>query len=459
MSDNWRVKRYYDHRVLVPTADVLENTYPDIWLCLTAGQAALIRRLLTYATWHSTFVSQYEQAFYLCPTNEEWDQIQALVADLEEKLMPCNDLADAINNIASALQCICAALPESGTTVNVYTPLTPGIIDGYYDDGTLIPGDPYAGGEVVVDVDRCATANLAWQFAWEILTERLQPTQDATLEALIPGITAFIAFIIGGPVLGIPVASIAVFVTQLISVWVDAEQANISNAYFAYRDELVCAVYTGLATSTQAAQAAVAVVIDGMTELSPIDKALMKTSFAPWILHFIGVAWDAQTEWAQAYSEGVACDGCGVIEGTDWYARAWGAGCTINHIAEAEPYELTCTVSYSGMQDGERLIGVVWSTVRTGGNNDMGGPNSDVGACRTLTGAQYITDPAQTFFGYKRYEDFDPEECEAALCPGADTYFVDNVLEDEGEVCFGWAVTGAAAATLTATVEYLVFLK
>jgi len=310
MSDNWRKKTYYEHRVLVPTADVLDNPYPDIYLCLTGGQAALVRYLLRYATWHSTFVSQYEQSFYLCPTNEEWDEIQATVADLEEKLMPCDSLATAIQNIADALACICSVLPTISAGGSPYTPLTPGIIDGYIEDGVLVYNDPYAGGETVVDEDRCAIANLAWQFAWELLTERIQPAQDGTLEALIPGLTAFIGFIIGGPVVAAPAGGVALYITQLIAVWVAQEQANVENAYFGYRDELVCAVYGGLATSTAAAAAAAAVIIDEMEELSPIDKALMKTSFAAWVLHFIGAAWTAQTDWALGYSDHTDCEQC-----------------------------------------------------------------------------------------------------------------------------------------------------
>jgi len=46
-----------------------------------------MRNLVQYANRQSTYVAEYEGGTYLTPDDADWDDIQAIVADLEETLM------------------------------------------------------------------------------------------------------------------------------------------------------------------------------------------------------------------------------------------------------------------------------------------------------------------------------------------------------------------------------------
>jgi len=105
MSEAWRVKTYYDKRILIPTGDVLGAPRPDMLVCLTGVQASLLRNMCQYLHRRSTFVSEYRNTTYLAPTEAEWDDIQAIVAETEDILMGCEDYL-------ALLQCICDGVRE-----------------------------------------------------------------------------------------------------------------------------------------------------------------------------------------------------------------------------------------------------------------------------------------------------------------------------------------------------------
>lgn len=453
----WRIKRYYEHRVLIPTQDVLSNPYPDVLMCLTSGQVAIIRKLLEYATWRSTFVSEYHQQYYLSPDNEEWDSLQAVVSDLESRLTMCEEFATQLGRIADALACICGRmLVPSSSSTSGFTPITPTIIEGYIETGDLVYTDPYDGSLTPLSADRCAIANLAWASAFELLTEVLQPVQNAMIDYILPAAMTALATMIGGPILGLSTGTLLAILWDLLEVWAEGELQNVINAYYSYRQELVCAVYEGLATDVATAAAAAAAVIDGIPDFAPIDAALMKHLWGKMWLQKSADAWDNQTAWALGNYDHTSCSGCGIIEGTDWFAIAWGQGCTVEHPNLGYPYVADCEVAYTGMQASSRLIAVIWTANKDAGN-DAGGADANV-SCRTLEGSVYIDQGETQFFGYKRFE-FDNQDCYDTLSPTATGYFVNNVLEGTGNVCFGWSVTGLPACTLNATIDYLVFKK
>jgi hypothetical protein len=104
MSDNWRRKKYYEPRVLLETADVLEPPFEGSLICLSGSDLYILRNLVQYAHRRSTFVSEYEENTYLAPTEEEWDDLDAIVGELEDKLMGCEDIVDKLTCICSAIQ-------------------------------------------------------------------------------------------------------------------------------------------------------------------------------------------------------------------------------------------------------------------------------------------------------------------------------------------------------------------
>lgn len=301
----WRRKTYYRPRVLINTDDCLQNPYDSVLLCLTGGEINIIRNLLAYATRRATFVTEYQTDYYLAPTTAEWDALQAMVSELEDKLMNCNELMAVFEDILTAVQCTCTQLRNQLPASPVLTP----IIDGYIDSGAMISEDTY-GATVTVDGERCAVAQLVYANAWEFLTEVLQPTQKVLVETLTPVAMLLLFANIGQTILGIPAASLLASLYQLIQVWVAGSLESVQNQYISYKEELICAVYNGLATTYRDAEAAAVTVIEGMDELSPIDMILLHTLFAPWAIHLAQTAYDNATAWALANVEVDYCDDC-----------------------------------------------------------------------------------------------------------------------------------------------------
>ena len=99
MEEAERRLSYQYQRVLLETTRVLSPQFDDTLICLTGAELELLRNVCTYFHLRSSFVSQYDETYYLCPDDEDWDDIQAIVADLEEKLMGCQDIADDIASI------------------------------------------------------------------------------------------------------------------------------------------------------------------------------------------------------------------------------------------------------------------------------------------------------------------------------------------------------------------------
>lgn len=83
----WRRRRYNPSRVLMGVADILDCPYPGDAVFLSGAQLTLLRNLTQYLHRVSTFVSEYQQTSYLVPTGDEWDALEAIVADMERILM------------------------------------------------------------------------------------------------------------------------------------------------------------------------------------------------------------------------------------------------------------------------------------------------------------------------------------------------------------------------------------
>ena len=87
MSETERRKGYVSTRVLIDAAKVLTPTFDDAVVYLTGAQLEVLRNLTQYANRPESYVAEYESGYYLTPDNDDWDDIQAIVADLEETLM------------------------------------------------------------------------------------------------------------------------------------------------------------------------------------------------------------------------------------------------------------------------------------------------------------------------------------------------------------------------------------
>jgi len=313
MSEAWRNKTYYRPRVLISTNAVLSPQFGDSIVCITGAEQEMLRNLTQYLHRRSTFADSYGTDSYVTPSNAEWDSIQAIVADLEIKLMGCDDWTQLLTDILEQVTCCCE---KPACRVAISPALTP-IVDDYVDSGAMQPSDDY-GGDTVVDAKRCAIAQLTFWQAWEFLTEVVQPTQDALSDILMPLAMTLLASMIGTPILGIPVGLFLGMVWSLIEVWESGSLQSVQNAYWSSKDELICAVWAGLAFDYRTAETRAVEVIADIDGLSPIDRVLLHTMFAPWAIALAEKAYENGTSWALANVSSGACDDC------DWvYERVY----------------------------------------------------------------------------------------------------------------------------------------
>lgn len=305
-------RTYYRPRILLPVESVQDCDFPETLICLTGPEQAMLRTVVDYLNRRSTWVAAYHETSYEIPDDETWDVLQALTADLEEKLMGCTELTALLESIAA-----CACQTASQTQLEYGSPVTGGMYDRYVEDTTLQDEDPYQVETEAVDAARCAIAVLTYEMAYEILDEVIQPAQRATQDALLPAVLAFIIAALGTPAALLPAGAVYLAINALIDAWVEGQLANVLNELAANREELICAVYETLDGGTfRDAEQAAWVVIDDMSGITIIDKLVFKALFAPWAMHAVRVAYDASTPWAVARLDPDACAACSIITPT-----------------------------------------------------------------------------------------------------------------------------------------------
>jgi len=309
MSEDWRRRTYYRPRVLIDTSAVLSPIGDGILVCLTPAQLALVRPVLEYLHRRSTFASSYNEVGYLVPDDTDWDTLQATIAEMEDLLMTgCSDIVAELQAIAAAVQCLCTT-SQAGLDNGQWGPTLTPVVEDYLDDGTLVPEDDN-GTTVPIDADRCALAQLTYAFAYEMITEVVMPAQDAAVDVLLPLAMVALGIMLGGPVVGIPAAVIVGILWYLAEIAAEGQLVDLQNELIAAKEDLVCAVYRGLATDYRQAEANARDVIDAMSSASPTDKIVLRLMFAPFAIAISQTAKTAGTTWATTNVEAGYCADC-----------------------------------------------------------------------------------------------------------------------------------------------------
>jgi hypothetical protein len=302
VSEDWRIKRYNPHRILIDVADTLESPYTDCAVCLTAGELNILRNLLGYAHWRSTWASERHDTYYLAPTEAEWDHLDALVAGLESKLMNCEEFSDKLDQLLELL------------TNPIYgTPILSGYVQNQVDGGVMTYDEFYGQYISEADAERCAIAQLTWALGYSWLTETIQPAEQIAVDVLLPAVLEALATMIGTPVLAVSASPLVIALTFVVNAWAQGQLANVINGYTSNKLDLVCAVYNGLGTGDfRDAEAAARVVIDSIDGWTAIDKLVGRALFAPWALAQCQQAYINDTEWAQDHVSAGYCLQCDV---------------------------------------------------------------------------------------------------------------------------------------------------
>ena len=92
MTEAERITAYVNDRVLIDAVGVLDSDFPGAVVHLTGAQLDVLRNVVAYAGRKTTFVALYTDAYYLVPTDGDWDIISDIIADLELTLMGNNNV-------------------------------------------------------------------------------------------------------------------------------------------------------------------------------------------------------------------------------------------------------------------------------------------------------------------------------------------------------------------------------
>lgn len=134
MVDILRRKWYVRDRVLIETARILDPQFDDAIVALSGAQLELLRNLMVYVNRESTFATAYYDRYYLAPTTGEWDSLQSIVADLEEKLM-----GNGVGGFYDAYVCVrdVKAVDSDGGTFTAFVWQTRDINDEQSDEADI----------------------------------------------------------------------------------------------------------------------------------------------------------------------------------------------------------------------------------------------------------------------------------------------------------------------------------
>ncbi|MCK5292652.1 MAG: hypothetical protein KAR39_11640 [Thermoplasmata archaeon] len=114
MSDPLRRHKYALNRILIPAARILSPEFNAVYVFLSGSHVELLRNLLDYATRETSFVDEYHDGYYIIPDSDDWDDISAIVASLEEMLMT------SIVGFYDAYVCVRDVKPR-GTNAGTFT--------------------------------------------------------------------------------------------------------------------------------------------------------------------------------------------------------------------------------------------------------------------------------------------------------------------------------------------------
>ena len=455
MGEEWRRKTYYKPRVMISTDRVIDPQSDDALLCITGAQLEMLRNITQYLRRRSTFSEDETAVGYLSPDTADWDTIQAIVADLEEKLMGCEAFTQLFTDMLAQLECVCNTIQSISST----NPSVAPVVEDYLDDGTLIPGDIY-GPDAEASADRCAVAQLVYHQAWDILTVYLQPFQETSADVMLGIILAALVATVGVAAVAVPAGIVVAVIVGLADMMVEGSLSTIRSAIVANKDELICAVYQGLQTDYASAQADARIILDGIGSFTYADKVIIGQLFAPWAIYLAATAHANATEWATSRLEAGACDDCDEVSGDDWWALRIPIEqglIEFDHSGGGSSWVHDCYTYV--IPAGQTLCGVVWVARAKVGDCElkrMTGHNG-CGTGDELWGNHSSPGESEGRYFAVNGAGIDEAECKAMLAPyatdQADVYQYSN--EETVNVAFdvGFACTG----TWEVVIEWLVF--
>lgn len=310
MGEAWRRKAYYRPRVLIETEHVLTPLFGDSVVCLTGGELYMLRAMCQYLHRRSTFVTQYEQQYYLAPTEEEWDELDGVVAELEGKLMNCEDFTALLEQIA---ECVCA------TAKQVYHGEPAGEGQEDYDDYTSPveegEGDPPGEFEDWDDwrVSKCKSAQ-------KYIDDMIDVAERWTVWYTAGGAATFAILntLLLPTTIAPPLMVVILLVEALLTYGADLMGEEVEAWLTDHKSDLVCAIYT--APTTDAAKSALQDYVDAEWDCVAGPQAVQYL----WGNRALSRVFDGTMPnyevWQADYSASYCALCSGWIQGSGWFA-------------------------------------------------------------------------------------------------------------------------------------------
>lgn len=446
MSEAWRVKTYYDKRILIPTGDVLGAPRPDMLVCLTGVQASLLRNMCQYLHRRSTFVSEYRTTTYLAPTEQEWDDIQAIVAETEDILMGCEDYL-------ALLQCICDGVRE---LKGVNWPAG-GQLEGQpdYDDYSS-PVEYEVGDPPVLFAtwdDWRDGVCIGAQKLFDDLSDLMAKLQVWYSAGAAITFSLFQTLVLASVVVP-PVAVVLAIVEVLVVAYTALSVLAVEEWIGDHKFGLVCAVFN---SDTQGeAMAAIAAYVAENWDLligPQFFNLLVNQKVVSQIFDGTMPNWD---DWSGGYSAGY-CGGCPEppIQGPDWFAvPVYGPDWTRSRLVDGE-----ISWCFPAVEIAERYVqGIIYQVEssqagycshKTMSRNTCGCP-TDVGNMFADSAPLYTVG----MFARLNVTGIDEVGCAAYFSASLTTAGV-NAPYQHGEGAM--RIAGSQGRTITATVKYVIW--
>jgi len=314
-------------REVIPTS--LASDDSCYLIALTGDQIEILSNLMNYAHRRINWCDEVaDAAHYYLPDDSAWNELQALVDDLEYRLMDTCSLQELID----AIEGLCDCLPTA--TRQLPGPLSSGALEDGLGDGSIVYPEPET--EIESDENACASAQTLWYMLFEYITEVAIPVSDWSFELIVPLMLGYFASI--GVVvkvlfqLGLTIE----FLQESLSIFVTNSGESTLNFLTASKQELVCAFYNYFKSGSATDWAEVDSIIEAGDAPSGV-KPWLKLGFR--LLRATAQIFNA-TAWAVLRIEPGYCDECGQPSGCfdfcdpDWtidpnYATLDPEACTI----------------------------------------------------------------------------------------------------------------------------------
>lgn len=282
-------RKHYPPRVLLDVSNVTSGNTRGGIFALDGEHIAILRTLTQYAHRNIQWLSSpVDDRHYLSPDTSQWDDIQAMVSELEYRLMTPVDLSpitEAIDRNTSAISdllCVCSELSALSGGLGYPSPGDElewmGLADGQglvgdeTDIATVM--------ETEIDTDACVFANAFYEYYSQWLTETFLPAAESAGGALALAITTTAAFTALTAGIGLAPAIISGIFIGIVAFLMSQSSSNLENSLFGLKEEIVCEVYRYASGSQdwKTTQAAVTGIIE-QSSLPRGDKMMLKLAY------------------------------------------------------------------------------------------------------------------------------------------------------------------------------------